>query len=106
MHLTKQEEEMLEGEHGESVSEAMRILVAIGDVYEATKLIPVRSAHIAGISYKSHGDAGIEYAENLLQQGARTKIHSSLNTIGVDMERWRSMGLPEGFSTKQTRIGR
>ncbi|MBN1455984.1 MAG: DUF521 domain-containing protein, partial [Methanomicrobia archaeon] len=48
MHLTKEEERILEGEEGWARQKAMEILVAIGDIHHASHLIPIQSAHISG----------------------------------------------------------
>jgi predicted aconitase len=106
MYLTAEEEKMFNGAYGKPISEAMKILTAIGDINEADRLIPIKSAHIAGLSYKSHGDAGIEYVENLMRAGARARIYTTLNTIGVDVERWQEIGLPQNFASKQLQIAR
>ena len=43
MQLTKEEEKMLNGEQGRAVKKSMEILVALGDIYGAEKLIEVSS---------------------------------------------------------------
>ncbi|MEA2003896.1 MAG: aconitase X, partial [archaeon] len=43
MHLTQSEELILNGEHGDVMQKAMEILAALGDIYDADRLIPVRS---------------------------------------------------------------
>ena len=62
MHLTKEEERILEGEEGNAAAKSMKILAALGDIYGAEKLIPVGSVQIAGVSYANLGDAGLEIA--------------------------------------------
>lgn len=59
MYLTKEEEQILNGEAGETLRQAIQILVALGDIYGADRLIPIKSAQIAGVSYKTIGDAGL-----------------------------------------------
>ena len=41
MYLTSQEEKMLEGEYGPSIQKSMEILVALGDIYNAEKLVNI-----------------------------------------------------------------
>jgi predicted aconitase len=103
MKLTDPEKKMLNGESGEPVRKAMEILVALGKIYDAEDMIPIRSAHVAGLSYKSHGDAGLEWAENMADNQAMVRVPTTLNVIGVD--RSRNLGLPEDWNNKQTRIG-
>ncbi len=61
MYLTKKEEKMYQGEYGETIRKSMEILVALGDIYEAKKLVDITSAQVSGVSYKTIGDAGLEY---------------------------------------------
>ena len=56
---------MLDGELGEAKQTAMGVLVALGKIYDAEKMIPVKNAQVAGVSYKTIGDAGLEYLEHL-----------------------------------------
>ena len=53
MHLTKEEEKILDGEDGEVSERLFRLLVRLGDIYGAEKMIPVGSVQVAGVSYKS-----------------------------------------------------
>src|SRR5665647_3685532 len=65
MHLNRNDEDILAGELGAVKQKAMEILVALGDIYEAERLVPIESAQIAGVSYKTIGDAGLEYLTDL-----------------------------------------
>jgi predicted aconitase len=102
VHLTDDEKRMRSGEQGEAVRLAMEILIALGDIYGAERMIPIKSAHAAGLSLKSHGLAGTEWAEDLAAQGARVCIPTTMNPIGVD--RSRDLHLPEDWVTNQLRI--
>jgi hypothetical protein len=93
---------MRDGEQGEPVRMAMVILSALGEIYGAERLIPIRSAHIAGLSLKSHGLAGTEWAEDLAGKGARICIPTTMNVVGVD--RSRDLKLPEEWTKNQLRI--
>ena len=93
---------MLDGGQGEAVRTAMEILMALGEIYGAEKLIPVQSAHVAGLSLKSHGLAGTEWAEDMAKRGARVCIPTTMNVIGVD--RSRDLSLPEAWVRDQLRI--
>lgn len=102
MYLTDEEKRMLAGEKGEAAQTAMEILQAIGKVYDAEKMIPITSAHVAGLSLKSHGIAGMEWAEGLAAKGARVVVPTGQNVIGVD--RSRDLGFPEDWTKNQLRI--
>lgn len=101
MYLTAEEENVLDGEQGETLRKAMEILVALGDIYGADGLIPVKSAQIAGVSYKTIGDAGLEWISDL--EGT-VKVPSILNPAGMDMLRWKEMGIEPEFAEKQLEI--
>ena len=103
MHLTREEENILNGEQGNAAAKAMEILVAIGKVFGAEKLIPVTSAQISGVSYKTIGDAGLEFLENFAKDG-RVRIPSYLNPAGMDLEEWSRLGFSKEFARKQMRI--
>lgn len=101
MHLTKEEERIYEGEEGWAREKAMEILVAIGDINNASKLIPIKSAHISGASYKTIGDA-FEFINSLA--GTTVKVKSTLNPTGMDRENWNAMDVSETFVTKQNDV--
>ena len=84
MYLTKAEENTLDGEHGWANQIAMKILVKLGDLFGATKLIPVQSAHLSGVSYKHLGDAAIEFLSELADKGGRAKTLATLNPSSFD----------------------
>lgn len=104
MYLTKAEEQILMGEEGEAKALAMNLLVAIGDVYEARRMIRVQSAQISGVSYKTIGEPGLEFLRELSSKGAVASIKSMLNPAGMDLVRWRRLGVPEDFAGKQLEI--
>lgn len=102
MYLTEQEERILNGEEGKIKAKAMRILVTLGDIFDADKLIPIESTQIAGVSYKTIGDAGLEFLEDW--SDAEVVVESRMNPAGMDLEDWREMGVSEAFAKKQLRI--
>ncbi len=103
MYLTKQEERMLDGEHGWANQVSMKILVRLGDLFGATKLIPVQSAHISGVSYKHLGDAAIDFLNELASKGGRADTLASLNPSSFDPEYLVNRYSKERFA-KQTLI--
>ena len=50
MFLEKEEEKILVGEYGEVMEKCMKILVKLGDIYGADKLIDIKSVHSPGAS--------------------------------------------------------
>ena len=104
MHLTKAEERILDGQEGRARQLAMRLLVAIGDAYDASRMVKIRSAQISGISYKTIGDPGLEFLKEISSEGAVATVRSMLNPAGMDLSRWRELGISEQFAGKQLEI--
>ena len=105
MFLTKEEQAMCDGEFGETIRKSMDILVALGDIYGASKLVDITSAQVSGVSYKTIGDAGLEYLEDLARDGSgKATINASLNPPGTDLDNWQELGFPEYFALKQNKI--
>ncbi|MDR1721484.1 MAG: aconitase X catalytic domain-containing protein, partial [Methanobrevibacter sp.] len=105
MYLTKEEEKIINGEYGETLQKSMKILVALGDIYEAEKLVDISSAQVSGVSYKTIGEAGLEYLEDLAKdKSGVAKVPSTLNPAGIDLDNWKEFGFPIDFSKKQKRI--
>jgi predicted aconitase len=103
MYLTKKEEKMLDGEEGYAVKKSMEILVALGNIYGAEKLIDVGSVQVAGVSYHNLGDAGLEFLNELAKDG-KVKVLTTLNPAGMDLEDWRKLGIDKEFARKQNLV--
>ena len=103
MHLTKEEEKMLNGDEGYAVRKSMEILVALGNIYGAESLIKVSSVQVAGVSYHNLGDAGLEFLNELAEDG-RVRVLTTLNPAGMDLENWRQLGISEEFAEKQNSV--
>src|SRR5271157_6291673 len=101
MYLTQEEEQILNGEAGNTLRQAIEILVTLGDIYGAERLIPIKSAQIAGVSYKTIGDAGLEWISDLK---GTARIPAVLNPMGMDRDAWESMGIDPAFAKKQEEI--
>ena len=104
MHLTAEEERIYNGEQGWAYQTAMKILVKIGDLFDAERLIPIQSAHIAGVSYKTLGDAPIEFLEALAKTGAKSKTASTANPSGLDYEGIIGSAVSRDIREKQAKI--
>jgi predicted aconitase len=101
MYLTPEEEKIFNGERGATYQKAIEILIALGDIYDADRLIPIKSAQIAGVSYKTIGDAGLEWISDLK---GKVAVPSILNPAGMDRECWKEMGISRDFAEKQEKI--
>ena len=104
MDLTREEEAILNGEEGEGKQKAMELVTALGKIYGAEDLIDITSAHLSGASYKTIGDGGLKYLEDMAAGGAKVSVPSTLNPVGMDRGRWKEMHITEHFAEKQLRI--
>ncbi|MEM2028151.1 MAG: aconitase X catalytic domain-containing protein [Candidatus Bathyarchaeia archaeon] len=104
MYLSKEEERIYDGELGWAYEVSMKILVKLGDLYGARRLIPVESAHISGVSYKTIGDAPIEFLEALVESNGRARVKATTNPSGIDYEEPTFRLLPKHIIEKQKRI--
>ncbi|TET12466.1 MAG: DUF521 domain-containing protein [Candidatus Thorarchaeota archaeon] len=103
LELTSEEKMMLDGKHGKATRKAMEIITTLGEIYGAKRLIPVSSVQIAGVSYHNLGEAGLEYLKEMAEDG-RTKVLTTLNPAGMDLEEWKKHGISEDFAKNQQRV--
>ena len=104
MELSREEQAILNGESGDGPRKAMELIVALGRIYGAEGLVDITSAHLSGASYKTIGDGGLLYLEDMAAGGSMVKVPSTLNPIGIDRGRWSEMHISEDFAKKQLRI--
>ncbi|SDJ92129.1 aconitase X catalytic domain-containing protein [Natronincola ferrireducens] len=75
MKLTNEQQDMLDGKYGEGAAIAMKIQVAIGESFDAERLVPITRAHVA----LSNQEADLWFAEKLLKAGAKCKVPPTVN---------------------------
>jgi DNA-binding GntR family transcriptional regulator len=83
LRLTPVEQAMLDGSEGEGVALAMRIVTGLARVRGAEELVDVTGAHIDSCLY--HGRAGLDFAEKLVDLGARVRVPTTLNVGSLDL---------------------
>jgi predicted aconitase len=99
--LTKEEERIFDGEKGEGPKIAIRLLYSLGELGEAERLIPVKSAHISGVSYKNVGEGGIQFLQKISHP---VSVPTSLNPLGFDIENGGPVDIDDTFRKKQLEI--
>ena len=104
MYLTNEQEAILKGEEGWAKKKCLEIVVGLGEIYGADRLIRVASTQISGVSYKTLGEYGLQWLESLAP--AKVVVPSTLNPAGMDLCHWSEMGVPEDFAAKQMRVMR
>jgi predicted aconitase len=102
VHLTDEEQQILDGALGEPQRIALGVLVKLGEAYGADRLVEIASAHLVASSYQIAGEAGIEIYTQLVEQEARVKVAPpltpapSISPAGGSSRPRKSM--PEGRS--------
>ncbi len=104
LQLTSEEQAMLAGDYGRAVRKSMEILVALGTIYGAERMLPVTSVQIAGVSYDNLGEAGLEFLQEMAEGGGQARVLTTLNPAGMDVENWPALGIPPEFARDQQRV--
>jgi hypothetical protein len=104
MYLTREEEHMFNGEYGEGLAKCMRLLVVLGELFEAKKMVKVKSCHVSGVSYKNIGEPGLELLKGFAEENVRVRVKTTLNPSGMDRKRWKKTGLDKDFAKKQSEV--
>jgi predicted aconitase len=103
MELAKDEQKALDGNYGEALATAYRILVAIGEATGAQKLVPTKWAHISGVNYNTIGDEGMRFLEKFSTR-VKFAIRTTINPMGYD--RNKPEDIPRNFQERQENIAR
>ncbi|MDJ0895677.1 MAG: aconitase X catalytic domain-containing protein [Alphaproteobacteria bacterium] len=93
VQLGETERRALSGANGPGAAMAMRILADASALLGAERLTPIVSAHIDGCLY--HGDAGVAFAEKLVEGGAQVAVPTTLNVGALDLLRPQTTRLAE-----------
>lgn len=103
MYLTSEQEKMLAGEYGETYAKALKIIVKVGEALGAEKLIPIKHAHVSGISYTNIGEPGLEFIKDFCNTGVKTRVYTTVNPGCIDLI-GKSTIISDKFRDKQLMI--
>jgi predicted aconitase len=104
VHLSRQDQQMLEGHFGPGSQMAMRIVVRLAEACGVTELMDVTQAHIDGCGLLS--ESSLLFAETLAGKGARVSIPTTLSMGPLDLQNWRKFNIDPSFAQKAIRQGR
>jgi predicted aconitase len=104
MKLTVEEESMLAGKRGYPVQKSMEILVQLGEIYGAEKMIKISSVHMPGASVVVAGEAGTKFVEKMAGQQGQFCALTTLNPGAVNCDAWREIGYSEETYRLQRRL--
>ncbi len=99
--LDKADQRILAGEEGETRQKMLELLVALGKVFGADRLVPIKSAQVSGASYKTIGKYGLDWLASL---DAKAAVPAVLNPIGMARTRWEEMGIDPTFAGNQQAV--
>lgn len=104
LHLTQEEEQVLDGEKGEFLSKCMKVLVRLGDVLGAEKLVSIKRAHISGVSIMTAGEELALLLEEAINEGATVCVRTTTNPCAIELEKWKELGIRSEFVDRQKRV--
>src|ERR671923_579040 len=81
--LDDRDRALLAGERGDGAAFAMRLVVRMAEIQEATRLRDVVGAHVDSCLY--HGRAGLDFAERLRAGGATVAVPTTTNVSSLDL---------------------
>ncbi len=102
MRLTGEEKSILDGNQGEAARIALSVLVDLGELFGAKKLMRVSQVHIDATLYMV--DAGLEFAEKMADLGGVAAVPTSLNPSSIDLQRWKAYRVPPEALSKHKRL--
>ncbi|MEN8245668.1 MAG: aconitase X catalytic domain-containing protein [Thermodesulfobacteriota bacterium] len=88
MVLNDEEQRMLGGEFGDGTAEAMKLQVAIGEAFDAERMVAITRAHVSLAHYPSD----VWYCGKLAAGGARCRVKPTCNPL-YDIDYLESIGI-------------
>ena len=81
--LTDDDTRYLRGERGTGAALAMRVVLAVAASMGASRLVDIENAHVDGCLYV--GSVSIDFAQALVDGGARVSVPTTLNVGSIDL---------------------
>ena len=81
--LSETDQAFLDGAHGPAAALAMRVVVRTAEAMQATALLDITGAHIDSCLY--HGQAGLDFAQRLADDGGQVVVPTTLNVSSLDL---------------------
>ncbi|MBW2593965.1 MAG: aconitase X catalytic domain-containing protein [Deltaproteobacteria bacterium] len=102
MRLTDEDKRILDGKRGEAARIALSVLVDLGELFGAVELMKVSQVHIDATLYMV--DAGLEFAEKMVDMGGKVAVPTSLNPSAIDLQRWEAYRVPAETLSRHKRL--
>src|SRR4030042_6278389 len=104
VHLSRNDQQMLDGRFGPGCQMAMRIVVRLAEACGVRELMDVTQAHIDGCGLLS--ESSLFFAETLAGKGAKVSIPTTLSMGPLDLQNWRKFNIDPSYADKAIRQGR
>jgi hypothetical protein len=85
-------------------AEIIDFLVRAGELLGTDDFIPVDHVQIAGVSYKTITETGLELRRYFGSKYTFRSRDVTINPAGMDLEDWQALGIPEEFARKQDEV--
>ncbi len=102
VELSEVDRAMLAGSEGEAARRAMRIIVRIAEIQGAPKLIDISHVHVGGSIYTGQGS--LKVIEQLVTDGAKVCVPTTINAISIDRRRGHVPGVDEEYARNAGRL--
>jgi len=103
LNLTRYEEDILRGKHGEAKQLAMRIIAKIAESMGAEGLVEIVSVQ-AMAHFGSLHIAGRDWLEKLACMGGKCCVPTTQDPSSIPFEKWEEMGYDSEYSENQLRL--
>ena len=100
--LSDRDRGMLAGDEGAATRVAMRIVLRMASIQQATELIDISHVHVGGSIYT--GPGSLHAVERMVALGATVRVPTTVNAISVDRSRRVERGVDGGFARNAERL--
>ena len=100
--LSDRDRAMLAGDDGAATQVAMRVLLRMASIQQATELLDIRHVHIGGSIFTGLGS--LSAVERMAALGATVRVPTTVNSISVDRRRHDDRGLDSEFARNAERM--
>jgi len=84
--------------------EIAEYLARAGELLGTEEFIPADHVQIAGVSYKTITETGLELRRHFASRYRFRARHVTINPAGMDLEDWEAQGIPPEFAAKQREV--
>ena len=98
--LTLEEREMLEGKGGSPAQKSLEMLIALGECFDAEKMLPIESSHLL-YSLDALGRGGCAFVHKMAEMGGRFRVFTDTNPSSIEAQTDITCPITESFAQEQ-----